>query len=346
MRVIRTLAIVITALGIVVGTAARSAAQAHFDVNLTVFHDGLSQYGSWTVSAHFGNVWLPRQVNTQWRPYSVGYWVYTDAGWTWVSDEPWGWATYHYGRWVFDPALGWVWVPDTVWGPAWVVWRHGPDYTGWAPLPPGIAVSGVIDPPMASFAFVFVRTQYIVDPHLVTYIEPAARNVTFVRFTTNATYYSVSGGVVVNRGVQVETIEHVIGHAVPRLTIQATTTAAPSRVASGHLVVYRPPSVTIDAHARTTSPTVAHVETAQEMAARHALEQRNLEAEQVKERAALEAQHNAELAHPPAGMTHQQLVARQDEEHKAQSENEARQKAVMDARHAQEQKTRGGGGER
>jgi len=34
-----------------------------------------------------------------------------------VSDEPWGWACYHYGTWVDDPAVGWVWVPGVEWAP-------------------------------------------------------------------------------------------------------------------------------------------------------------------------------------------------------------------------------------
>ena len=65
-----------------------------------------------------------------------GHWVYSDAGWTWVSDEPWGWATYHYGRWVNLDGTGWCWVPGYTWAPAWVSWRYGDGYCGWAPLPP------------------------------------------------------------------------------------------------------------------------------------------------------------------------------------------------------------------
>ena len=75
-----------------------------------------------------------------WRPYEYGHWVYTDEwGWYWVSDDEeddWGWVTYHYGRWAFDRGLGWFWVPGDEWAPAWVDWRYGDDYVGWAPLPP------------------------------------------------------------------------------------------------------------------------------------------------------------------------------------------------------------------
>ena len=65
-----------------------------------------------------------------------GRWNWTDNGWYWDSDEPFGWATYHYGRWYNDDYYGWLWVPDDQWGPSWVEWRYKDDYIGWAPLPP------------------------------------------------------------------------------------------------------------------------------------------------------------------------------------------------------------------
>jgi hypothetical protein len=66
-----------------------------------------------------------------------GRWAYTAPyGWMWVSDEPFGWAVYHYGRWGFHWTIGWYWVPDTVWAPAWVVWRVSGDHVVWAPMPP------------------------------------------------------------------------------------------------------------------------------------------------------------------------------------------------------------------
>ena len=86
----------------------------------------------------YGYVFQPRQAtqSRDWRPYINGHWVYTDAGWTWISDEPFGWATYHYGRWTRLRSVGWVWVPGEQWAPAWVSWRRGNSYVGWAPLPP------------------------------------------------------------------------------------------------------------------------------------------------------------------------------------------------------------------
>ena len=109
-------------------------------VSFSTFQDGLSPYGEWVSAGSYGQVWRPRGVPGDWRPYYYGRWEWTSEGWLWVSDEPFGWATYHYGRWNYDPTWGWVWVPGYQWAPAWVTWRYGPDYVGWAPLSPGFSV--------------------------------------------------------------------------------------------------------------------------------------------------------------------------------------------------------------
>jgi hypothetical protein len=72
-------------------------------------------------------------VDESWSPYRSGSWAWTEAGWYWVSDEPWAWATYHFGRWRLDSRLGWIWLPGDEWAPSWVVWRRGPGVVGWAP---------------------------------------------------------------------------------------------------------------------------------------------------------------------------------------------------------------------
>ena len=100
------------------------------------FYDSLGSQGTWIQSSDYGYVWQPEITDPDWAPYVEGHWVYTDDGWAWVSDEPWGWATYHYGRWVNLDGTGWCWVPGYTWAPAWVSWRYGDGYCGWAPLPP------------------------------------------------------------------------------------------------------------------------------------------------------------------------------------------------------------------
>lgn len=63
------------------------------------FHEPLAAHGAWIEVESYGRCWHPARVEAHWRPYCYGYWVWTDCGWYWVSDEPWAWACYHYGRW-------------------------------------------------------------------------------------------------------------------------------------------------------------------------------------------------------------------------------------------------------
>lgn len=144
-------------------------------VQVGTFYDALSPYGEWVVVPRFGRVWRPAVavVGPDFVPYqSGGHWVYTDVGWSWVSDWDWGWAPFHYGRWMADPAMGWLWVPDTVWAPAWVDWRYGGGYVGWTPMaPPGITVVyGGYRP-----AWCFVETRYLVYGDVWRYRLPPTR---------------------------------------------------------------------------------------------------------------------------------------------------------------------------
>jgi hypothetical protein len=100
------------------------------------FGDVLERHGLWVEVAKHRRVWRPSGVEEGWRPYLHGSWTFTEDGWFWVTDEPWGAATYHYGRWSFDGAYGWVWYPGRTWAPAWVAWRWDAEVVGWAPLPP------------------------------------------------------------------------------------------------------------------------------------------------------------------------------------------------------------------
>ncbi|HEX5060329.1 MAG TPA: DUF6600 domain-containing protein, partial [Kofleriaceae bacterium] len=67
--------------------------------NLDVFFDQLDPYGTWYDDQTYGWVFVPSTAN--YVPYSNGYWKYTDYGLLWVSNDPFGWATDHYGRWVY-----------------------------------------------------------------------------------------------------------------------------------------------------------------------------------------------------------------------------------------------------
>ncbi len=104
--------------------AASGTSSGQIDVNF--FYDTLKDDGSWFNTTEFGDVWQPyiAYKSDSWRPYTDGYWSYTDGGWMFVSNENFGWAVYHYGRWTKLQDIGWAWVPGTEWAPAWVTWRE------------------------------------------------------------------------------------------------------------------------------------------------------------------------------------------------------------------------------
>ena len=111
-------------------------------VSYQSFYDELSPYGQWIADSEYGYVWVPN-VDDEFRPYFTdGFWAWTEYGNTWVSDYPWGWAAFHYGRWIFNEYYGWIWVPGTTWSPGWVAWRWGGGFYGWAPLMPGMEWNG------------------------------------------------------------------------------------------------------------------------------------------------------------------------------------------------------------
>jgi hypothetical protein len=124
----------------------------------TDFYEPLAPAGAWVVVGSYGRCWHPAGVVVGWRPYCDGTWVWTDCGWYWQSDEPWAWACYHYGSWIYDSRYGWVWVPGVEWAPAWVYWRMGGGYIGWAPCTPRgeVAIAG---------AFVFVDENRFHERH-------------------------------------------------------------------------------------------------------------------------------------------------------------------------------------
>lgn len=193
-------------------TETKSTAGVNFSFSVGVFNGPLSGCGHWVDRAPYGRCWYPAYVSSGWRPYCNGYWMWTDCGWYWVSDEPWAWACYHYGRWVYDPYYGWLWVPDTVWGPSWVAWRSSDDYVGWAPLPPecGFGPGGGFvfrEEFIRPTAFVFVDVHHFSDPvrpHTVI-----VNNTRIINRTVNVTKITQVNNVVVNNGPRVEVVQRL-----------------------------------------------------------------------------------------------------------------------------------------
>jgi hypothetical protein len=191
--------------------AAVPASAARTRVSFELYHSALAPYGSWHVSSHYGRVWIPRVEVIGWHPYAYGHWVYSDLGWTWVSAYEWGAIPYHYGTWALDSELGWAWVPGYVWAPAWVVFRSGPSYVGWAPVPPGFSLGAPF-----SFAdhgadhYVFVRESDFLARDVQHVAVPVERaRVVFEDTKLIENNLRIENDVVVNRGVDVRRVEHM-----------------------------------------------------------------------------------------------------------------------------------------
>ncbi len=107
--------------------------------------DDLNDNGQWIHTRDYGYVWRPYssaiRTYSDWSPYRYGHWRWLPPfGWTWVNDEPWGWATYHYGRWFYHDGH-WNWSPygyyrssRSWWRPALVVISLIRNNICWYPL--------------------------------------------------------------------------------------------------------------------------------------------------------------------------------------------------------------------
>jgi len=206
--------------------------------NFGVFYSSLSPYGEW-IQMHGGYVWRPVRVSHGWRPYLNGNWTWTDYGWYWVSSEPFGWATFHYGRWYYDDYYGWIWIPDDTWGPAWVEWRYDNDNIGWAPLTPYVefrAGVGII----AGERWVsplhywnFVPGRYFTARRIADYIQPADRARVIFGNTRASVNIQFDNHRIVNRGVDVHFVEQRTNSRINRVDVVAHPMGNGERITHG-----------------------------------------------------------------------------------------------------------------
>jgi hypothetical protein len=111
----------------------------------------LGRYGQWSNSPDYGEVWTPDALPSGWQPYQDGSWSWMSPwGWTWIDNSAWGFAPFHYGRWVSVRGR-WCWSPGRwagrpVYAPALVGWLGGAGFAvggtpavGWVALGPGEA---------------------------------------------------------------------------------------------------------------------------------------------------------------------------------------------------------------
>ena len=132
------------------------------------YSDDLDEHGEWIYVDELNSwCWRPKGVSPEWRPYWRGRWGAYPGGMTWISEEPWGYVTYHHGRWGWGAGFGWYWIPGANYAPAWVDWQTSDTYIGWAPM-------GFHDRPVSwgygswggGFCWNIVEINFIHDPHL------------------------------------------------------------------------------------------------------------------------------------------------------------------------------------
>lgn len=201
-----------------------------------VGYEDLDDHGTWQRTPDNGYVWFPRTTEQGWAPYHNGHWDYIEPwGYTWVDDEPWGFAPFHYGRWV-NYEGSWGWVPAApraegvvyvrpVYAPALVAWVGGPHFAigigvggresygsgvsvGWFPLGP--------------------REVYVPSYRVSrNYVNNVNVSNTTVNTTVVNNYYNTT---VVNNNVSVTNVKYVnqsVPGAVAATTPQAFTSAQP-----------------------------------------------------------------------------------------------------------------------
>ena len=104
----------------------------------------LEENGTWETVNYEGkqrHFWRPTRVGSGWAPFTAGRWTEYYGDNTWIPDEPFGYATHHYGNWVYVNNA-WYWgPPETVgvgrgWYPGRVAWIGSGADVGWVPLAP------------------------------------------------------------------------------------------------------------------------------------------------------------------------------------------------------------------
>jgi len=200
-------------------------------------YEDLDDYGGWRPVPEYGTVWFPHVSVVGWAPYRFGHWAWVAPwGWTWVDDAPWGFAPFHYGRWIFVGG-GWGWVPcpprpvavgvvyvRPVYAPALVAWVGGPHFSA------GIAFGG------GGFAagvnvgwFPLGPREVFVPSYPVsrTYVSRVNVSNTTVNETVVNNYYNTT---VINKNVTVNNVTYVnqrVAGGVTATSPQAFTSAQP-----------------------------------------------------------------------------------------------------------------------
>jgi hypothetical protein len=188
-----------------------------------VGYEDLDEQGTWTPDPEYGYIWFPRVVASGWAPYRNGHWAYISPwGYTWVDDSPWGFAPFHYGRWV-SVRGAWAWIPAPprrrdvlyvrpVYAPALVAWVGIGTGVAWCALGPR-----EVYVPSYHVSQRYVNNINISNTNVNTTIVNNVYNTTIINKTVvNNTYVNrnVSGAVVATTAEAFASAQPVGRHAI------------------------------------------------------------------------------------------------------------------------------------
>jgi hypothetical protein len=236
-------------------------------------YEDLDDYGRWQYVGGYGTVWVPSNVATDWAPYRNGHWAYIEPwGWTWVEDEPWGFAPFHYGRWAYAENR-WCWVPGPVavrpvYAPALVAFVGGSGFAigvgpavAWFPLAPG----EVYVPYYRSSRRYVERlnvTNTVVNVTRVTtiYNERNVTNIRYINQRVNNGVTVVSRDTFVNARPVVRNLGRYDARQIAEAPVQRGIPVQPVRASvlgSGAPARFRPPQAVINRQVVATQRPVA-----------------------------------------------------------------------------------------
>ncbi len=230
-------------------------------------YEDLDDYGRWQYVGGYGTVWVPSGVASDWAPYRNGHWAYIDPwGWTWVEDEPWGFAPFHYGRWAYA-GNRWCWVPGPVavrpvYAPALVAFVGGVGISigggpgvGWFPLAPGEVYMPYYRGSRGYVERINV-TNTVVNVTRVTNVynvynsrERNVTNITYVNQRVNNGVTLVSRDTFVNARPVARNLGHFDARQLSEAPVQRGVQVQPVRasvIGSGAPARFRPPQAIVN----------------------------------------------------------------------------------------------------
>jgi hypothetical protein len=257
-------------------------------------YEDLDDNGTWSYVPGYGECWQPSAVAVGWVPYRFGHWVWVEPwGWTWVENESWGFAPFHYGRWAFVNN-GWFWVPGPVvvrpvWAPALVAFvGGGPGFhfsagvgVGWFPLAPGevyvpaypVSRAYVNNINVTNTSVTITKVTNVYNTVVIN--KTTVNNITYVNQHVTNGVTIVSHDAFVNARPAAENLMHVDAREIASAPVGHVVAAEPMKtsvIGAGRPVSVTPPAAVINrpvVAVRTPPPPPRSIEQRQAQAGGH-----------------------------------------------------------------------------